>query len=243
MWNAHLTDALPEGLKHDTVELDAITLELLRTPRQLAKVAARGRRARTGGQSQRAHPRAVDVRSHDGGAGAAISGSRECDPGPRAAASHCERSAATAAGMDRAGREFRRRRVRCGGRTRGREARGGRGTRAERQPTLRRRWLTAKEIARAIETRIRDEVRDPARVERTALTNLRSELARLDHRAYPKRQRTPCPIAGLADWASAVIDAGSRELKRLRELSRSENEAANNKDRRRPGDRDCNGLR
>jgi exonuclease SbcC len=83
---------------------------------------------------------------------------------------------------------------------------------------------TAKEIARTIETRMRDEVRDPARVERTALTNLRSELARLDME-LPEAPADTTPIAELTNWASAVIDAGSRELKRLRELSRSENEA------------------
>ncbi|HUZ82523.1 MAG TPA: SMC family ATPase, partial [Gaiellaceae bacterium] len=38
IWDAHVGDALPDGLKVDIVELDETTLELLRTPRQLAKV-------------------------------------------------------------------------------------------------------------------------------------------------------------------------------------------------------------
>jgi len=80
--------------------------------------------------------------------------------------------------------------------------------------------------ASAIETRIRQEVRDLARVERTTL--VADELVRhqLELTAPPEESAS---IADLVEWTSAVLDAGGRELRRLRDLAQSENEAAKTK--------------
>jgi len=87
---------------------------------------------------------------------------------------------------------------------------------------------SVQEAAHAIETRIRQEVRDLARVERTTLVGLRDELVRrqLELTAPPEESAS---IADLIEWTSAVLDAGGRELRRLRDLAQSENEAAKTK--------------
>ena len=83
----------------------------------------------------------------------------------------------------------------------------------------------AQEAVRAIEGRIRQEVRDPAAAERTAIMNLADEL----NRHQIELPATPDPtgsIGELSVWANAVLDAAARDLTHLRELSRSETEAA-----------------
>jgi len=99
----------------------------------------------------------------------------------------------------------------------------------ERTATSARQALTsAQEATHAIETRIRTEVHDLARVERTTLVGLRAELARhqLELAAAPEESAS---IADLIEWTRAVLDAGGRELRRLRDLAQSENEAAKTK--------------
>jgi exonuclease SbcC len=227
MWEAHLTDSLPEGLKHDSVELDAITLELLRAPRQVAKV-----------QLEAAEQELAESRSEH----TRLQLMCEATTGEHERRSQAHASAAEGLERRRSTVSDRLRLLPAwielgenpdeAGFAAGAElvaAKLGEAEEHERMAAAAAHVLTAaKEIARTIDTRMRDEVREPARVERTVLTNLRSELARLDVE-LPEAPADTTPIAELADWASAVIDAGSRELKRLRELSRSENEAANAK--------------
>lgn len=227
IWEAHLADAVPDGLKVDTVELDEATLELLRAPQQLAKV-----------QLEAAEKELEDARSEH----TRLQLMCEATTGE-----HERRSQALAAATE----GLERRRATVSARVRLQPAwielgenpddaafaaatellaiRLGDAERHERTAADAAQALaTAREVARATDTRMREEVNDPARAERTALTNLRRELARLDVE-LPHAPAENTPIAELTDWASAVLEAGTRELQRLRELSRSENEAAKTK--------------
>jgi exonuclease SbcC len=224
IWQAQSTDALPDGLQHDTVELDETTLELLRAPRTLAKV-----------QLEAAEQELLDGRSEH----LRVQSTCEATIGELARRSEALATATEA---------LERRRATVSARLRGLPewiqlgehpddaafaacaelvaARLGEAEEREAEATRAAHALAAaKETAQTIGTRMREEVSDPARVERTALTNLCSELARFDI-GLSEAPADATPIAGLADWASAVIDAGSRELERFRQLSRSENEAA-----------------
>jgi exonuclease SbcC len=88
--------------------------------------------------------------------------------------------------------------------------------------------VTAHEATHAIDTRLREDVRDPARDERTALLNLRGELARIKVQVPPAPEES-APISEATEWASAVLDAGTCELERLRALAQSENKTAKSK--------------
>ena len=227
IWEDHLADALPDGLKVDTVELDETTLQLVRAPQQLAKVHleaaekeledARSKHTRlqlmcdaTSGEHERRSQELATATEGLERRRATVSARVRRLPAwielgetPDDAAF----AAATELLITRLG-----------------EAAQHEQTAADAAQAL----ATAKEAARAIETRTREEVRDPARAERTALTNLRGELARLDIE-LPQAPPETTPIAELSDWARAVGDAGARALQRLRELSRSENKAAKTK--------------
>lgn len=227
IWEDHSADALPDGLKVDTVELDEKTRQLLRAPQQLAKVEleaaeteledARSEYTRlqltceatTGEHERRAQGLATATDGLERRRGTVSTRMRllpawiELGENPDDAAF----AAATELLITRLG-----------------EAEQHEQTAADAAQAL----ATAKEAARAIETRMREEVLEPARAERTALTNLRGELGRLDIKLAQAPPETT-QIAELSDWARAVIDAGARELQRLRELSRSENEAAKTK--------------
>lgn len=94
--------------------------------------------------------------------------------------------------------------------------------------TTQRDLASAQDAVRAIENRIRQEVRQPAGTERAALGNLAGELIR-HQLELPAAPSLDAQIAELTTWASAVLDAATHELTRLRELSLSETGSATTK--------------
>ena len=227
IWESQLVFVLPPGLAADTVELDDTTIERLRTPQRTAK--ERLETAQHEFEGARTEHTRLQV---------------SCEATSRSLAQRARALAGTAEGVER-------RRALVRGRlallpawiklgdtpddaafdaaaptlaTRLTEA-----EQIEQKAASAESALTAAlEAARALETRIREEIRDPAGIERTALTNLAAELAR--HETEPLAAPPPtASITELGAWAKAVLDAGRHEIRWLRELTESETAAATTK--------------
>ena len=227
IWEAQLAVALPEGLQPDTVELDDTTIERLRTPQ------------RTASEQVDAARRELDD-ARDKHTRLQVS----CEAASGALKRRAEALAAASEGLER-------RRALVRGRlallppwielhetpdeaafdavalmlaTRLAEAQRHEQTLAAAEGAL----TAAQEAARAIETLIREQVRDPVGAERTALTNLVGELAH----HHVELLAAPGPTASvteLSTWAEAVLDMAAREHLRLRTLTESETSAVTTK--------------
>jgi exonuclease SbcC len=230
IWEAQLAVVLPEGLQAETVELDDTTIERLRTPQ------------RTANEQVEAARHNLDNARND-----YTRLQASCDTTSSALKRRAEVVAATAEGLER-------RRALVRGRlaqlpewielretrdeaafeaaaltlaTRLAEAHQYEQTAASAEGAL----VVAQEKLRAIETQIREQIRDPMGAERTALANLVGELAR--HRVeLPAAPAPTASVIELSTWAEAVLDMGARELRRLRELAESETSAATTKTER-----------
>ena len=224
IWEAQLAVALPDGLAVDTVKLDETTIEWLQTPRQTAKEQLET------AQRELEGARIEHTRLHV-----------SCEATSSSLGQRARALASTAEGLER-------RRVLVRGRLALLPAWIDLGETPDdaafdaAAPTLATRLAQAEQIeqeaasaesartvaqaaVRALETRLREEIRDPAGVERTALANLVGELAR--NQVEPLAAPSPmASIAELGAWAEAVLDAGAHELQRLRELTESETSAA-----------------
>lgn len=227
IWEAQLAVVLPEGLQADTVELDDTTIERLRTPQQTANNQVDAARLELDAA------RNEHTRLH-----------ASCETTSSALKRRAEALEATADGLER-------RRALVMGRlaqlpawielretpdeaafdaavlmlaTRLAEA-----EQREQTATIAQSAQTAaQEAVRAIETQIREQIRDPVGAERTALTNLASELAH----HHVELLAAPAPdaqVTELSTWAEAVLDVGACELRRLRALTESETSAATTK--------------
>lgn len=226
-WEAQLAVALPEGLEADIVELDETTIKRLQAPQQAAKdrlESAQKELDATRSEHTRLQVTCEATTSEHERRATALTAATKGVVRRRANTSARLRllpawielgESPDNAAFDAAAELLATRRAEA--------------ERHERRAASAKQALaTAEEAARAIETRMREEVRDAARAERTALANLRGELARREVELPPATAET-APIAELTEWASAVLDAGACELRRLRDLTESENEAAKTK--------------
>lgn len=223
-WEAQLAVALPDGLDADTIDLDETTINRLMAPRRSAKDQLETAKQ----EMERARSEHTRLRVI-------------CE----ATASEHERRAKTLAAT---AESLERRRATVRGRlqllpawielgenpdhtafeavaqvmsARLEDAE----KREQRAEDAERALATAQETVRAIEARIREEVRDPARAERTALVNLRTELARHQVESPPPPAEASSIVAQ-TEWATVVLDSGEYHLLLLRNLTKSENEAA-----------------
>jgi len=227
IWETQLAAVLPDGIQADTAELDEPTIERLRAPAQTAKK-----------QLDTAQRELQDARNEHTRLQAS------CEATSSGLDRQAETLAVTAVGLERRRALVRGRLallpdwIAFGGTpdkaafdtaapilaTRLAEAEQHEQTAANAEGAR----TVAQEAVRAIETRIRDEVRDPAGAERTALTNLVAELVR-HHVELPGAPAPTASIAELSRWAEVVLHAGAREHRRLRELTQSETAAATTK--------------
>jgi DNA repair protein SbcC/Rad50 len=224
-WEEQLSIGLPQGLNADTVELDEATSEQVRAPEHAART-----------QLETAQRELEDARSQHTRLQAS------CETASRALEQRAEALTAAGDGLERRRALVRRRLALLPAWLELDDSAAGLDAAAQRlaarlaeaeedertTASTQRAVASAQEATRAIESRIRQEVREPAATERTALANLAGELTRhqIELSATPD---ATAPIAELSRWAGAVLDAAVRDLTRLTELSLSETTAASTK--------------